>query len=69
MTFFIFTAALFAQTKDIINVNNIELPIENNGVLADVTIDSTYPHGGIFKKGRFLFSGGFFISGYTDTLL
>jgi hypothetical protein len=51
-----------------INVNDIYLPFNNKGIIADVNIP---PLGstGQFAGGTFLFSSGFWLSGYTgDTL-
>lgn len=52
----------------IFHVNNIILPMNNKGVIGDVSIPP-YPSGGFFHGQRFLFSSGFFMSGYTDTTL
>jgi hypothetical protein len=48
-----------------ININNIYLPFTRTGILADVNIS---PGGstGQFGGNTFLFSGGFFLSGYSD---
>ena len=48
-----------------ININNIYLPLTRTGILADVNIS---PGGstGQFGGNTFLFSGGFFLSGYND---
>ena len=48
-----------------ININNIYLPLNRTGVLADVNV----PPGGStgqFGGNTFLFSGGFFLSGYSN---
>jgi len=51
-----------------IDVNNIYLPFNNKGVIADVNIVPN-GSGGQFAGGTFLFSSGFWLSGYTgDTL-
>ncbi len=50
------------------NINNINIPMNNKGVMADVNIP---PDGslGRFAGHGFLYSGGFFLSGYhNDTL-
>ena len=46
------------------NINNLNIPINRVGTIAAVTIppDGTL---GRFGVGTFLFSGGFFMSGYT----
>ncbi len=51
-----------------IEVNDIYLPFNNKGVIADV---NTPPNGsgGQFAGGTFLFSSGFWLSGYTDDYL
>ncbi|MBU2445747.1 MAG: T9SS type A sorting domain-containing protein [Bacteroidetes bacterium] len=52
----------------VFHVNNIILPMNNRGVIGDVSIPP-YPAGGYFQGKSFLFSSGFFMSGYTDTTL
>jgi hypothetical protein len=51
-----------------IEVNDIYLPFNNRGVIADV---NTPPNGsgGQFASGTFLFSSGFWLSGYTGDSL
>jgi hypothetical protein len=87
----IFPLATSGYSNDyILNVNQIELPLDNKGVLADVNVThdhkaeviasdysnnkSTYKSdfflggngsGGKYEGGGFLFSAGFFISGYA----
>jgi hypothetical protein len=46
-------------------VNNIDLPIERNGILADVLIPPAAIAGGKLQNKIFLYSGGFFMSGIT----
>jgi hypothetical protein len=46
-------------------INNLELPLNNAGVIADVTIPP-YTSEGKFDGIPFLFSAGFAISGYID---
>ena len=46
------------------NVNNIWLPINNKGVIADVNVPPN-GSGGQYAGGTFLFSSGFFLSGYS----
>ncbi len=51
-----------------LNINNINIPMNNKGVMADVNIP---PDGslGRFAGHGFIYSGGFFLSGYhNDTL-
>jgi hypothetical protein len=50
-----------------INVNNLLLPIDNKGVLADVLIGNSA--GGYYDENVFLFSGGFYLSGYSNGAL
>jgi len=51
-----------------IEVNKIYLPFNNKGIIADVNIG---PNGsqGWFAGGNFLFSSGFWLSGYTNNYL
>ncbi len=65
---FLFSSLIFSQPEYRFFVNNINLPINNFGVLGDVNIP---PEGGSgrFDSVSFLFSGGFWLSGYNqDTL-
>jgi len=50
-----------------LNINNINLPFNSKGIIADVNIQ---PGGslGIFDEVGFLFSSGFLLSGYDDSL-
>ena len=68
LTLFLFLSTLQAQTAFRFYINNINMPMNNNGTLADVNIP---PDGGLgrYLGVPFLFSGGFFLSGYNgDTL-
>lgn len=61
-------AMIFSQSQYRFFINNINMPIDNRGVLGDVNIppDGTL---GRFDGIGFLFSGGFWLSGYNaDTL-
>jgi hypothetical protein len=51
-----------------IEVNDIYLPFNNRGIIADVNVP---PHGslGQFAGSGFLFSSGFWLSGYSDNYL
>jgi hypothetical protein len=51
-----------------LDINNIYLPLNRKGVLADVNIPPPAGNGsgGQFAGGTFLFSGGFFLSGYSN---
>jgi len=51
-----------------LDINNIYLPINRKGVIADVNV-SPNGSGGQFGGNIFLFSGGFFLSGYSDGIL
>lgn len=48
----------------VFNINNLRVPIDNKGVIADV--DDGTGAGGNFDGHTFLFSGGFYISGITN---
>ncbi|MCX8106877.1 MAG: T9SS type A sorting domain-containing protein [Ignavibacterium album] len=50
-----------------LDVNRLKLPIGNNGVIADVTINGS--SGGAYDEGTILFSGGFLLSGYKNNQL
>ncbi len=53
----------------LVDVNNIKLPIDNKGIHGDVKVTNSngnYLSGGWFEEARFLFSGGFALSGYTN---
>ena len=71
LVFFIVSSLTFSQnvgSAAYIQVNDIYLPFNNKGIIADVNIP---PLGstGQFAGGTFLFSSGFWLSGYTgDTL-
>ena len=51
-----------------LNVNNIWMPLNRKGIIADVNVP---PNGslGQYAGGGFLFSGGFFMSGYSNGTL
>jgi len=50
-----------------LNINSINLPFNNRGVIADVSVPPG-GSGGIFEESGFLFSSGFLLSGYDDSL-
>ncbi|MBK7228351.1 MAG: hypothetical protein IPH97_05695 [Ignavibacteriales bacterium] len=56
-----------------LNINNINLPLNRKGVIAAVNIPNDDPNidgaGGKFGNHVFLFSGGFFLSGYANGTL
>jgi hypothetical protein len=71
LIFLISYSKTFSQnvgTAAYIDVNDIYLPFNNKGVIADV---NTPPNGsgGQFAGGTFLFSSGFWLSGYTGDSL
>ncbi len=51
-----------------LDVNNIYLPFNNRGIIADVNVPPS-GSGGQFAGGTFLFSSGFWLSGYTNNYL
>ena len=59
---------LYSQSEYRFFINNINLPINNKGTLADVNIP---PDGslGRYNGIGFLFSGGFWLSGYNEDTL
>ena len=61
-------AMIFSQSQYRFFINNINMPIDNKGILAAVNIppDGTL---GRFDSVGFLFSGGFLLSGYNDDSL
>jgi hypothetical protein len=66
-------SSIFSQTQYRLNVNAINLPIDNKGILAYVNIPDPDPNtsgaGGKFANHVFLFSGGFFLAGYANDTL
>ncbi|MCB9208052.1 MAG: exo-alpha-sialidase [Ignavibacteriales bacterium] len=53
----------------IIDINNIKIPINNSGIIADVDVFDSLGNGfsgGHFEEGKFIYSGGFMLSGYTN---
>jgi hypothetical protein len=48
-----------------LDINNIDMPLNRKGILADVYIPPN-GSGGQFGGSTFLFSGGFFLSGYNN---
>lgn len=51
------------------NINNISVPFDYKGVIADVDPGNGNGAGGFFDSHVFLFSSGFFLSGYSDNTL
>ncbi len=59
-------------SSDLIDVNNIKLPLNNRGILADVYIPDYANNGlynGTYDGETFLFSGGFYMSGISNNNL
>jgi hypothetical protein len=52
---------------ELIDINNIKMPMNNRGVLADVDLGSGA--GGKYDNETFMFSAGFFLSGYANNEL
>lgn len=56
-----------------ININNLNIPISRAGIVGDVYVPDPDPlvngSGGKYKNEVFLFSGGFFLSGYQQSNL
>jgi hypothetical protein len=50
------------------DINKLKLPIDNRGSIASVWL-TPYPSYGVFDDKIFLFSGGFYLSGYTNDSL
>ena len=63
----------FSQNQYRLNVNNINLPLDNKGILAAVNIPDPNPvigGAGVKSAGQvFLFSGGFLLVGYANNTL
>jgi hypothetical protein len=58
----------FLQAQGVVyrlHINNIDMPLNRRGVIADVNIP-TGGSGGKFKDNVFLFSAGFFLSGFSN---
>jgi len=67
LTFFLFLSTLQAQNTFRFFINNLNLPMDNRGFLAEVNI----PGGGWgqYLTNPFLYSGGFWFSGYNEDTL
>jgi len=66
--FLIFISNSYAQTAYRFFINKIDLPISNNGVLGDAYLPDRYVNG-IYEESQFLYSGGFWLSGYDGDSL
>ncbi len=63
-----FSVDCFAQAVGdgyALDINNIFMPMDSKGVLAEVTLPGS-DYGGRFGGHVFLFSGGFFLSGFSN---
>ncbi len=67
------SSSILAQTQYRMNVNNINLPMDNKGILASVNIPDPNPaiggSGGKYGGHVFLFSSGFLLAGYSNDTL
>jgi len=61
-------SSLLNGEAEAIHINNIYLPFENNGNIANVNIPPN-GSGGQYGDGTFLFSSGFYLSGFTNNKL
>ncbi len=68
LIFILMVTGIYPQTSFRFNINNLDLPINNSGVLGDVNIPPG-GSGGKYDDEVFLFSGGFYITGYTGDSL
>ncbi len=59
---FFLTSIIFAQENYRLFINNIDIPFDNKGILADVTIPFVW-NGARFDSIVFLYSGGFLLTG------
>jgi len=61
-SFSIFISIQAQQAKyELLNINNIEIKISNNGNLGGEKVDNTYPTaGGYFEDNVFIYSGGLY---------
>ncbi len=66
-------SSIFSQTQYRLNINAINLPMDNKGILAAVNIPDPNPviggAGAKFGSHVFLFSGGFLLAGYANDTL
>lgn len=53
----------------IFNINNLRIPLDNKGIIADVDPGDGIGKGGTFANIVFVFSGGFFLSGYDNNTI
>lgn len=68
--FILFSWLVYPQTQYCFFVNKINLPIDNKGIIGSVNIQDPDPFidgaGGKFDESVFLFSSGFFLSGFEN---
>jgi len=50
----------------VFDINNIQIPIDNKGVIADVNPNDVTKQYGHYEESTFLYSAGFYVSGYSD---
>jgi len=71
--FLLVPVIIFSQTQYRLNINAINLPMDNKGILAAVNIPDPNPviggSGGKYGGHVFLFSGGFLLAGYANDTL
>ncbi len=58
---------ILAQSHTIFDINNISLPLDNRGTLGYIYLPPSIH--GTFDSIQFIFSGGFWLSGYNDDTL
>ena len=66
---FVYIPLEFERQMYTLDVNKLKLPINNEGGIADVYDTSGHGTLGVFEESSFLFSAGFFLSGYTNNNL
>ncbi len=57
----------YEKTVHLFAINRLKLPIVNDGVIADATVNGI--SGGWYGEGSILYSGGFYLSGYRNNQL
>ena len=60
-------AIIFSQSQYRFFINNINMPMDNKGIMADVQLLDG--QGGLYNNIEFLYSGGFWLSGYNGDSL
>ena len=68
-SFVLFVSSLHAQSAFRFFINNINMPMDHKGVLANVIVPPSIYAGGLYQDIKFVFAGGFWLSGFNgDTL-